>query len=112
MPLSSTLDALPVLEACRGDIESFEVTGGTMDDAFIAVTGKELQGMIGMAKRNLKLFFRDKSAVFFSLLAVFIIIGLYALFLGMSGRAAWRGCPRCGCSWTAGSSPAFWRSRR
>ena len=43
MPLSSTLDALPVLEACRGDIESFEVTGGTMDDAFIAVTGKELR---------------------------------------------------------------------
>ncbi len=33
-------------------------------------------------KRNVKLFFRDKSAVFFSLLAVFIIIGLYALFLG------------------------------
>ena len=32
--------------------------------------------------RNLKLFFRDKSAVFFSLLAVFIIIGLYAVFLG------------------------------
>ena len=38
--------------------------------------------MIGFAKRNLFLFFRDKSAVFFSLLAVFIIIGLYALFLG------------------------------
>lgn len=38
--------------------------------------------MIGFAKRNLLLFFRDKSAVFFSLLAVIIIIGLYALFLG------------------------------
>lgn len=38
--------------------------------------------MIGYAKHNLLLFFRDKSAVFFSLLAVFIIIGLYALFLG------------------------------
>ena len=33
-------------------------------------------------KRNLKLFFRDRSAVFFSLLAIFIIIGLYAVFLG------------------------------
>lgn len=32
--------------------------------------------------RNLKVFFRDKSAVFFSLLSVFIIVGLYALFLG------------------------------
>lgn len=33
-------------------------------------------------KRNLKLFFRDRSAVFFSLLAVFIIIVLYTVFLG------------------------------
>ncbi|WP_304508079.1 ABC transporter permease [Anaerotignum sp.] len=33
-------------------------------------------------KRNLKLFFRDRSAVFFSLLAVFIIVALYAVFLG------------------------------
>ncbi len=33
-------------------------------------------------KRNLKLFFRDKSAVFFSLLAIFIIIALYTVFLG------------------------------
>ncbi len=38
--------------------------------------------MIGFAKRNLLVFFRDKTSVFFSLLAVFIIIGLYALFLG------------------------------
>lgn len=38
--------------------------------------------MINMAMRNLKIFFRDKTAVFFSLLAVFIIIGLYVLFLG------------------------------
>ena len=33
-------------------------------------------------KRNLRLFFRDKMSVFFSLLSVFIIIGLYVLFLG------------------------------
>ncbi|WP_455660969.1 ABC transporter permease [Pradoshia sp.] len=38
--------------------------------------------MFNLAQRNLKLFFRDKSTVFFSLLAVFIIIGLYVLFLG------------------------------
>ena len=38
--------------------------------------------MIGFAKRNLLVFFKDKTSVFFSLLAVFIIIGLYALFLG------------------------------
>ncbi len=38
--------------------------------------------MISFGIRNLKVFFKDKSSVFFSLLAVFIIIGLYALFLG------------------------------
>lgn len=35
-----------------------------------------------LVKRNLLLFFRDKSSVFFSLLGVIIIIGLYILFLG------------------------------
>lgn len=38
--------------------------------------------MTVLIKRNLKLFFRDKSAVLFSLLAIFIIIALYAVFLG------------------------------
>ncbi|NLA12585.1 MAG: ABC transporter permease [Firmicutes bacterium] len=34
-----------------------------------------------LVRRNLKLYFRDRGAVFFSLLAVFIIIALYAVFL-------------------------------
>lgn len=39
--------------------------------------------MIGyLIKRNLRIFFRDKASVFFSLLGVMIIIGLYVLFLG------------------------------
>lgn len=38
--------------------------------------------MIALGVRNIKIFFRDKSSVFFSLLGVFIIIALYALFLG------------------------------
>ena len=38
--------------------------------------------MLAMTGRNIKLFFRDKSTVFFSLLSVLIIIALYALFLG------------------------------
>jgi len=38
--------------------------------------------MKALMKRNLLVFFRDKSSVFFSFLAVIIIIGLYALFLG------------------------------
>lgn len=43
--------------------------------------------MISFAKRNLLVFFKDKASVFFSLLAVFIIIGLYVLFFG----DAWTG---------------------
>lgn len=38
--------------------------------------------MIAFAKRNLKLYFRDKSSVFFSLMAVFVILALYIFFLG------------------------------
>ncbi len=38
--------------------------------------------MINFTNRNLKLYFRNKGSVFFSLLAVFIIVGLYAVFLG------------------------------
>lgn len=38
--------------------------------------------MINFTVRNLKVFFKDRSAVFFSLLSVFIMIALYALFLG------------------------------
>lgn len=38
--------------------------------------------MIYFGIRNLKVYFKDKASVFFSLLAVFIIIGLYVLFLG------------------------------
>ncbi len=38
--------------------------------------------VIKFAIRNLKIFFRDRAAVFFSLLSALIIIGLYVLFLG------------------------------
>ena len=38
--------------------------------------------MKAFLRRNLLLFFKDKSAMFFSLLAVLIIIVLYLLFLG------------------------------
>lgn len=38
--------------------------------------------IIQLMKRNLKLYFRDKVSVFFSLLGVFIIIGVYVMFLG------------------------------
>ncbi|MEG2330284.1 ABC transporter permease [Anaerorhabdus sp.] len=38
--------------------------------------------MINLAIRNCKIYFRQKSTVFFSLMGVFIIILLYAVFLG------------------------------
>ena len=38
--------------------------------------------MFNLAERNLKIYFRQKSTVFFSLLSIFIIIGLYVVFLG------------------------------
>lgn len=38
--------------------------------------------MMILIRRNMKVYFRDRSAVFFSLLSVLIIIGLYVLFLG------------------------------
>lgn len=37
--------------------------------------------ILSLARRNAKMYLRDKSSVFFSLLSVLIIIGLYALFL-------------------------------
>lgn len=37
---------------------------------------------LSLTYRNLKLFFRDKASVFFSLLSMLIIVMLYALFLG------------------------------
>lgn len=38
--------------------------------------------MLSMIKRNLKLYFRDRTAVFFSMLGVLIILLLYVFFLG------------------------------
>lgn len=41
--LKRTLDALRILDACRAHISGFEVASGTMDDAFIGITGKEMR---------------------------------------------------------------------
>lgn len=38
--------------------------------------------ILSLVNRNVKLYFRDKASVFFSMLSVMIIIGLYVLFLG------------------------------
>ena len=48
--------------------------------------------IFSLVERHIKLYFRDKASVFFSMLSVLIIIGLYVLFLGElvkgSGSAA------------------------
>ncbi len=41
--LEATVGSLPLLDAMRKEIESFEVIAGTMDDAFIAITKKGLR---------------------------------------------------------------------
>ncbi len=41
LPLSHTMDALPLLEQLSGLYEDFEVILGTMDDAFLAIIGEE-----------------------------------------------------------------------
>ena len=41
--VANTLSALPILESYKDAITGFTVTTGTMDDAFIAITGKEIR---------------------------------------------------------------------
>ena len=41
--IANTLAALPILSAYKHAITGFTVTTGTMDDAFIAITGKEIR---------------------------------------------------------------------
>ena len=41
--IPSTMEALPIIEMCREFISGFEVRKGSMDDAFIAITGKEIR---------------------------------------------------------------------
>jgi len=41
--LGATLEALPILDRVRPHIQGFEVFSGTMDDAFIGITGKEIR---------------------------------------------------------------------
>lgn len=41
--LRRTLDALPLLTLCEAHLTGFEVVSGSLDDAFIAITGGELR---------------------------------------------------------------------
>ena len=42
IPLASTIDAAPVVAMLDGMIDSLEVRNGTLDDAFIRITGEEM----------------------------------------------------------------------
>lgn len=41
--IDNTLDALKIVDNVRDNIESIEIVKGTMDDAFIGITGKEIR---------------------------------------------------------------------
>ena len=41
--IGNTFEALPIVEGCREYLKGFEVTVGSMDDAFLGITGKELR---------------------------------------------------------------------
>ena len=41
--LQNTMEALPVLDLCRDDIDGFGVIKGSMDDVFLNITGKEIR---------------------------------------------------------------------
>ena len=43
IPLASTIDAAPVVAMLDGMIDSLEVRNGTLDDAFIRITGEEME---------------------------------------------------------------------
>ena len=43
VPIPTTLSALPILQKVGDSLSGFEVSTGTMDDAFIAITGKEIR---------------------------------------------------------------------
>ena len=43
LSVPSSMEALPIIELCREGLSGFEVTRGSMDDAFLAITGKEIR---------------------------------------------------------------------
>lgn len=43
IPIESTMASIPLLKLLYQDISAFQVLNGTMDDAFIGITGKEMR---------------------------------------------------------------------
>ena len=85
--------ARSILAAHGDSVRDFEFRHGRMDDVFLALTGGTADAAIAggraherrridIVRRNLRLFFRDRLNVFFSLLGAIILFVLYTLFLG------------------------------
>jgi len=45
LSISETKDAIEILQIMKEDLASFQVLNGTLDDAFIAITGKEMKDL-------------------------------------------------------------------
>ncbi len=43
IPLNDTIDAIEIIEKMKTEIKSFQVFNGTLDDAFITITGREMR---------------------------------------------------------------------
>ncbi|GAA4297667.1 ATP-binding cassette domain-containing protein [Anaerocolumna aminovalerica] len=43
IPLEFTLQAIPIVEQCKDSMLGFQVTKGTLDEAFIRITGREMR---------------------------------------------------------------------
>ncbi len=43
VPIRESFESLPIIDGCREHLHGFEVTVGSMDDAFLGITGKELR---------------------------------------------------------------------
>ena len=43
LSVASSMEALPIIQLCREHLSGFEVTKGTMNDVFLAITGKEIR---------------------------------------------------------------------
>jgi multidrug/hemolysin transport system ATP-binding protein len=43
VPIREPFEALPLIDGCREYLKTFQVTVGSMDDAFLGITGKELR---------------------------------------------------------------------
>ena len=43
VPIHDSFESLPLIETCREHLKGFEVSVGSMDDAFLGITGKELR---------------------------------------------------------------------